>query len=141
MDEVDDIDAFSDSGDAYEDAGIAEGCIDLDTAAPTKPEGSTSSQDVAGDRWEKTDTVWRWYRTKPKSGLVNPNRPKLPTGPDGYKDLSGHRRTLATVEGEDGKVQLYSGRVITAAGQKLLDQVAHNVREQANEAYPGLDKY
>ena len=45
------------------------------------------------------------------------------------------------VESEDGKVQLYSGRVITAAGQKLLDQVAHNVREQANEAYPGLDKY
>ena len=45
------------------------------------------------------------------------------------------------VEGEDGKVQLYSGRVITAAGQKLLDQVAHSVREQANEEYPGLDKY
>ena len=37
------------------------------------------------------------------------------------------------VEGEDGKVQLYSGRIITAAGQKLLDQVAHSVREQANE--------
>ena len=45
------------------------------------------------------------------------------------------------VEGEDGKVQLYAGRQITAAGQKLVDNVAHSVREEAEAAYPGLSKY
>ena len=33
------------------------------------------------------------------------------------------------------------GRILTAAGQKLLDDVAHEVRPQAEEAYPGLGKY
>jgi small subunit ribosomal protein S19e len=33
------------------------------------------------------------------------------------------------------------GRVITSDGQKLLDNVAHEVRPQAEEAYPGLGKY
>jgi small subunit ribosomal protein S19e len=33
------------------------------------------------------------------------------------------------------------GRIITAAGQKMLDDVAHEVRPQAEEAYPGLGKY
>ena len=45
------------------------------------------------------------------------------------------------VEGEDGKVQLYAGRQITAAGQKLVDNVAHSVREEAEAQYPGLAKY
>ena len=33
------------------------------------------------------------------------------------------------------------GRVLTPAGQKLLNQVAHDVRKEAEAAYPGLDKY
>lgn len=45
------------------------------------------------------------------------------------------------VETEDGKQQLYSGRRITSAGQKLLDEVAHSCRDVANEMYPGLAKY
>ena len=45
------------------------------------------------------------------------------------------------VEGVDGKVQLYAGRRITAAGQKLVDNVAHSVREEAEAQYPGLAKY
>ena len=45
------------------------------------------------------------------------------------------------VETEDGKQQLYSGRRITSAGQKLLDEVAHSCRDEANEMYPGLAKY
>ena len=45
------------------------------------------------------------------------------------------------VETEDGKQQLYSGRKITSAGQKLLDEVAHSCRDAANEMYPGLAKY
>ena len=45
------------------------------------------------------------------------------------------------VETEDGKQQLYSGRRITSAGQKLLDEVAHSCRDSANEMYPGLAKY
>ena len=39
------------------------------------------------------------------------------------------------------KQDLYSGRGITAAGQKLVDNVAHSVRGEADEQYPGLDKY
>ena len=38
-----------------------------------------------------------------------------------------------------GTVKL--GRVLTPEGQKLLDEVAHSVRDKAVEAYPGLDKY
>ena len=45
------------------------------------------------------------------------------------------------VETEEGKQQLYSGRRITSAGQKMLDEVAHSCRDAANELYPGLDKY
>ena len=37
--------------------------------------------------------------------------------------------------------QLFNGRIVTAAGQKLLNEVAHSVRPQVEEAYPGLDKY
>ena len=33
------------------------------------------------------------------------------------------------------------GRVLTAEGQKLLDAVAHEVRPEAESAYPGLSKY
>ncbi len=45
------------------------------------------------------------------------------------------------VEGEDGPVQLYAGRRITAAGQKLVDNTAHSVREITEAQYPGLSKY
>ena len=46
-----------------------------------------------------------------------------------------------TVQSVDGDQKLYSGRVLTSAGQKLLDEVAHSVREEAESAYPGLAKY
>jgi len=45
------------------------------------------------------------------------------------------------VEGEDGKIQLDSGRQVTAAGQKLVDNVAHSVRDDAEAQYSGLEKY
>tara|TARA_X000001036_G_scaffold431029_1_gene464635 strand:- start:64 stop:555 length:492 start_codon:yes stop_codon:yes gene_type:complete len=45
------------------------------------------------------------------------------------------------VDTEEGKQQLYSGRRLTSAGQKLLDEVAHSCRDAANELYPGLAKY
>ena len=45
------------------------------------------------------------------------------------------------VETDEGKVQLYAGRRISAAGQKLVDNIAHSVRGEAEAQYPGLDKY
>ena len=45
------------------------------------------------------------------------------------------------VDGEDGKVQLYAGRQVTPAGQKLVDNIAHSVRAEAEAHYPGLEKY
>ena len=45
------------------------------------------------------------------------------------------------IESTEGKQQLYSGRKITPAGQKLLDEAAHSCRDAANEMYPGLAKY
>ena len=33
------------------------------------------------------------------------------------------------------------GRILTPAGQKMLDDVAHEVRPQAEAAYPGLKNY
>jgi len=46
-----------------------------------------------------------------------------------------------TVQSVDGDQKLFAGRTITAAGHKLLDEVAHSVRAQAEESYPGLSKY
>ena len=46
-----------------------------------------------------------------------------------------------TVQSVDGDQKLYSGRVITAAGHKLLDEAAHSVRDEAEKSYPGLAKY
>ena len=46
-----------------------------------------------------------------------------------------------TVQSVDGDQKLYSGRIITSAGHKLLDEVAHSVRGEAEESYPGLAKY
>ena len=54
--------------------------------------------------------------------------------------LIGMKETK-TVQSVDGDQKLSSGRIITSAGQKLLDEVAHSVREAAEEAYPGLTKY
>ena len=91
---------MSDSGEPYEDAGIAEGCIDPEEGdAGPKLEKPSGDQ---GDRWEKTDKCWRYYRVKPQQGLVNPNRFKSPPGPNGYKDLNGQRRTLATIPRDNG---------------------------------------
>ena len=47
---------------------------------------------------------------------------------------------LVEPEGRE-PTQLYQGRIVSPAGQKLLDKVAHSVRPQVEEAYPGLDKY
>ena len=45
------------------------------------------------------------------------------------------------IDTEEGKQQLYSGRRVTSEGQKMLNQVAHECRERANDLYPGLAKY
>ena len=47
---------------------------------------------------------------------------------------------LVEPEGRES-TQLYNGRIITSAGQKLLNDVAHSVRPEVEAAYPGLDKY
>ena len=47
---------------------------------------------------------------------------------------------LVEPEGRE-PTQLYQGRIVSPAGQKLLDKVAHSVRPQVEEAYPGLGKY
>ena len=47
---------------------------------------------------------------------------------------------LVEPEGREA-TQLYNGREITPAGQKLLNEVAHSVRPEVEAAYPGLDKY
>jgi small subunit ribosomal protein S19e len=33
------------------------------------------------------------------------------------------------------------GRIVTPAGHKLLDEIAHSVKDEAVAAYPGLAKY
>lgn len=50
-------------------------------------------------------------------------------------------KSTKTVQSVDGDQKLYSGRSITPEGHKILDEVAHSVRGQAEEAYPGLAKY
>ena len=47
---------------------------------------------------------------------------------------------LVEPEGRES-TQLYNGRVVTAAGQKMLNDVAHKVRPDVEAQYPGLDKY
>ena len=57
VEEEDELDLMSDSGHPYEDAGIAEGCIDIDPAlAPTS--SSKESSDSLGNRWEETNEFW-----------------------------------------------------------------------------------
>ena len=75
------------------------------------------------------------------------NKLKDPAGDGAYaanlKSVKGFmsKTKKEEVETEEGKQQLYSGRRITSAGQKLLDEVAHSCRDAANEMYPGLAKY
>jgi len=47
---------------------------------------------------------------------------------------------LVEPEGRES-TQLYNGRVVTAVGQKMLNDVAHKVRPDVEAQYPGLDKY
>jgi len=54
-DDEDGFGAMSDSGEPYEDAGIAEGCIDPEES-DAGPKLKTLPSDT-GDRWEKTDNV------------------------------------------------------------------------------------
>ena len=44
------------------------------------------------------------------------------------------------IESSDDEQQLYSGRKITAAGQKLLDEAARSCRDAANEICPRVSK-
>ena len=66
---------------------------------------------------------------------VSPNRAKRGSG-------SVAREALQQLEAE-GLVQSVKGegRRITAAGQKLLDNVAHEVKKSLAETLPGLAKY
>ena len=47
---------------------------------------------------------------------------------------------LVEPEGRES-TQLYNGRVVTPAGQKMLNDVAHKVRPDVEAQYPGLYKY
>jgi len=48
-------------------------------------------------------------------------------------------KVIENVDGES--VQLYSGRRITASGQRLVDNAAHAIRGEVEARYPGLEKY
>ena len=50
-------------------------------------------------------------------------------------------KSSKTVQSVSGDQKLYPGRVLTPAGHKVLDEVAHSIRGQAEAAYPGLAKY
>ena len=50
-------------------------------------------------------------------------------------------RIPLTEEGKHVHQQLFLGRRITAAGQKMIDSVAHECRPEAEEQFPGLAKY
>ena len=60
---------------------------------------------------------------------------------DWVENADGQRVPMKDEKGNPMKQDLYSGRSITPAGQKLVDNVAHSVREEAEAQYPGLDKY
>ena len=46
------------------------------------------------------------------------------------------------VENEYGEtVEITKGRKLTGSGQKLLDECAHSIRDDANNMAPGLSKY
>jgi small subunit ribosomal protein S19e len=51
------------------------------------------------------------------------------------------RKETKTVSSVEGDQKLFSGRIITASGHKILDEVAHDLRGEAEVAYPGLAKY
>jgi len=51
------------------------------------------------------------------------------------------RKETKTVSSVEGDQKLFSGRIITASGHKILDEVAHELRGDAEAAYPGLAKY
>ena len=48
-------------------------------------------------------------------------------------------KTIKNIDDEEQTI--YKGRIITPAGHKLLDEVAQQVRAQAEESYPGLEIY
>ena len=50
-------------------------------------------------------------------------------------------RETKTVQSVDGDQKLFAGRSLTSSGHKLLDEVAHSVRPEAETMYPGLSKY
>jgi len=51
------------------------------------------------------------------------------------------RKETKTVSSVEGDQKLFSGRIVTSSGQKILDEVAHELRGEAEAAYPGLAKY
>ncbi|MGY8755214.1 MAG: 30S ribosomal protein S19e [Candidatus Poseidoniales archaeon] len=50
-------------------------------------------------------------------------------------------KSTKTVNSVNGDQKLFAGRTISAAGHKMLDDVAHSVRAEAEAAFPGLAKY
>ena len=48
-------------------------------------------------------------------------------------------KTIKNIDDEEQTI--YKGRIITPAGHKLLNEIAHQVRAQAEESYPGLKIY
>ena len=85
----------------------------------------------------------------PTNRNVKPNRVKtgsrhiIRTGLQQLEDAGFVEKSMVkTVENiYEENVEITKGRKLTSNGQKLLDECAHSVRENANEIRPGLSKY
>ena len=117
-----------------------------------KKTGGTSERQPSSARWPETDPLVSLTWLKPSVGrrTTVPCPTRLVSLPDTlFAPLFSNSKNAGLVEKvptkevdtEDGKVQLYAGRRITAAGQKLVDNIAHSVRDETEAQYPGLDKY
>jgi len=51
------------------------------------------------------------------------------------------RSEKKSVESVDGEQMLYSGRICTPAGQKILNEAAFSAKELAVSKHPGLEQY
>ena len=85
----------------------------------------------------------------PTNRNVKPNRVKtgsrhiIRTGLQQLEDAGFVEKSITkTVENVyEENIEITKGRKLTKQGQKLLDECAHSVRENANEIVPGLSKY
>lgn len=57
------------------------------------------------------------------------------------KDEKGRKIPILDENGDQLTQQLYAGRRVTSAGQKMLNEIAYDCRSAANDQFPGLDKY